>query len=78
MRKIGQTCLLLAGVALPLGTARAQGCASPLPATAGTPPIQITPVTFRILQSSLMPVPATDGLLHLAYAALMTNVSHDT
>jgi Peptidase family M23 len=81
LRKIGHACLVLAGLAgavLALGNAHAQGCGRPLPAEAGTPPIRITPVTLRILQRSVMPVPATDGLLHLAYAALMTNVSHDT
>ncbi len=34
-----------------------------------------TPVTLRILQASLIPVPATDGFIHLAYAAQITNIS---
>lgn len=38
-------------------------------------PLNMTPVTLRILQTSLIPVPATDGFVHLAYAAQVTNVS---
>jgi hypothetical protein len=56
------------------GGARAQGCAGP---AAMALPTQITPVTLHILQSDLIPVRATDGLVHLAYAAQLTNVSHD-
>jgi hypothetical protein len=57
-----------------IGGARAQSCAG----TVAPPlPIQITPVTLHILQSDLIPVRATDGLVHLAYAAQVTNVSHD-
>jgi Peptidase family M23 len=62
---------------LAIGTAHAQGCGTPLRADAGALPTQITPVTLRILQASLIPVPATDGFIHLAYVAQMTNVSHD-
>jgi hypothetical protein len=60
---------------LTIENAHAQGCA-PAPANL-VPPTQITPVTLQILQSSLIPVAATDGFVHLAYAAQVTNVSHD-
>ncbi len=41
------------------------------------PPLAITPVALRVLQDSLTPVPATDGQVHLAYAAQVTNLSQD-
>ena len=37
------------------------------------PPINLTPVTLQVLQRAIEPVPATDGLIHLAYVALLTN-----
>ncbi len=40
---------------------------------AGHRPINLTPVTLQVLQRSIEPVPATDGLIHLAYAAQVTN-----
>jgi murein DD-endopeptidase MepM/ murein hydrolase activator NlpD len=40
---------------------------------AGHPPVNVLPTALRVLQRSLEPVPATDGLIHLAYAAQMTN-----
>jgi hypothetical protein len=73
VRKIGSTIAVLLGI-LGIGSAHAQGCA---PIAAGALPTQITPVTLRILQSRLIPVAATDGFVHLAYAAEMTNLSHD-
>lgn len=57
------------------GTARAQDCASAVPAIPGGLPTQVTPLTLRVLQGSIVPVPATDGLIHLAYAAQMTNLN---
>ncbi len=51
-------------------SACAQGCAAGAAA-----PLNLTLVTFRILQSSLTPVPATDGFIHLAYAAQLTNIN---
>jgi hypothetical protein len=33
----------------------------------------VTPVTLQVLQRSVEPVPATDGLIHLGYAALAYN-----
>src|ERR1700710_2017725 len=38
----------------------AQSCAA-LPATAGQLPVAVTPVTLRILQTEIVPVPGTDG-----------------
>jgi hypothetical protein len=40
---------------------------------AGHPPVNVLPIALRVLQGSLEPVPATDGLIHLAYAAQITN-----
>jgi hypothetical protein len=37
------------------------------------PPVNATPVTLQLLQPSVEPVPATDGLIHLPYAAQVTN-----
>lgn len=60
---------------LTLGVARAQGCRA-MPAT-GAFATQITPVTLRVLQPAVIPVAATDGFVHLAYAAQITNVGRD-
>jgi hypothetical protein len=65
----------MAGLGLALLTAapalaHAQGCVAPPNVT----PLQSTPLTLRILQQSLIPVPATDGFVHLAYAAQATNL----
>ncbi len=62
-------------VILTLGAARGQGCRT-VPAT-GTFATQITPVTLRVLQPEVTPVAATDGFVHLAYAAQVTNVGRD-
>ena len=43
-------------------------CGSPLAAGAGYGDAAMTPVTLRVLQP-VIPVPATDGFIHLAYAA---------
>ncbi|WP_428488787.1 M23 family metallopeptidase [Rhodopila sp.] len=69
--------VLTAGVIvmLTLGTARGEGC-QVAPAT-GAFPTQITPVTLRVLQPAVTPVAATDGFVHLAYAAQITNVGRD-
>ena len=40
---------------------------------AALPPLDRTPVLLRVLQPSIEPVPATDGLIHLAYVAQVTN-----
>src|SRR5215813_444759 len=40
---------------------------------AAHPPASDTPVMLRVLQPSIEPVPATDGLIHLAYMAQVTN-----
>ena len=46
---------------------------SMLPPGFGHPPVNLTPVTLQVLQRSVEPVPATDGLVHLPYAAQVTN-----
>src|SRR5262249_55236411 len=46
---------------------------SRLPPGCGHPPANSTPVTLQVLQRSVEPVPATDGLIHLPYAAQATN-----
>ena len=46
---------------------------SRLPPGYGHPPDTGTPVTLQLLQPSVEPVPATDGLIHLAYTAQVTN-----
>ena len=47
-------------------------CAAALQ-NAPQPPVTATPVLLRVLQPSIEPVPATDGLIHLAYVAQVTN-----
>src|SRR5262245_46884967 len=37
------------------------------------PPVNATPLTLQLLQRSVEPVPATDGLIHLPYVAQVTN-----
>src|SRR5262249_22576458 len=50
------------------------GCARPVKdADAGSPAVNFPPVVLRVLQPSIGPVPATDGLIHLAYVAQVTN-----
>ena len=39
----------------------------------GHPPAGLTPITLQLVQRSIEPVPTTDGLIHLAYAAQVTN-----
>jgi len=39
------------------------------------PPLGHSPLLVRVLQPSVEPVPATDGLIHLAYMAQVTNHS---
>ena len=51
-----------------------RSCRSRVSNGAGTPPSGSTPVTVRIIQP-IIPVPVTDGFIHLAYAAEATNVS---
>ena len=46
---------------------------SRIPPGFGHPPANSTPVTLQVLQRSVEPVPATDGLIHLPYAAQATN-----
>ena len=69
--------VVLAGIVL-LGAeaARAQSCPAVLPG-AGVPQTAVTPVTLHVLQDEIEPVPATDGLVHLAFAAQVTNVGRN-
>jgi hypothetical protein len=69
--------LTLAMVVLALDVAQAQPCGAAPTAEAAVFPTQITPVTLRVLQPELTAVPATDGFVHLAYAALISNVGRD-
>ena len=46
---------------------------SKIPPGLGHPPVNLTPVALQVLQRSIEPVPATDGLIHLPYAAQATN-----
>jgi hypothetical protein len=55
--------------------AQAERCAAPLPSGAGIPPTRINPLIVRPLGETIIPVPATDGLIHLAYAAQTTNLA---
>lgn len=57
------------------GHAQAQRCAAPLAPGAGVPAASINPVIVRVLGDSVTPVRATDGLVHLAYAAQVTNLA---
>ena len=54
------------------GRAAADRCVT-LGQEAGHPPVNLPPVTLQVLQRWVEPVPATDGLIHLAYAAQVTN-----
>ena len=50
-----------------------RACRSRRPVDAGYPPSVATPVTVRAIQP-IIPVPATDGLIHIAFAAEVINV----
>ncbi len=51
-----------------------RACRSRVPVSAGYPASVATPVTVRAIQP-IFPVPATDGFIHLAFAAEVVNVS---
>ena len=44
-----------------------------IPPGYGHPPVAATPLALQPVQRSVEPVPATDGLIHLAYAVQVTN-----
>ena len=44
-----------------------------IPPGYGHPPANLTPLTLRVLDPSIEPVQTTDGLIHLAYTAQVTN-----
>ena len=48
------------------------------PARLRAPAAQVFSPTLQVLQRSVEPVPATDGLIHLAYPALVTWWGYDT
>ncbi len=56
-------------------SAVAQRCTEPLTSVAGVPPTTLNPVTLRVVAAPVVPVPVTDGRVHLAYAAQVTNLS---
>lgn len=68
----------VAALSLTAGGARAQRCAAPLPPSMGVPPVSSNPVLVRVLGGPIIPVPATDGLVHLAYSAQVTNLEAGT
>ena len=67
--------LLLARLLAPV-VAQAQRCTAPLPPGAGIPATDINPVTLRVFGAPIMPAPATDGRIHLAYAAEVVTLSY--
>lgn len=58
--------------------AEAQTCRSFPPPGVARMSLELTPVTLQILQPSLIPVPGTDGFIHLAYAGQVTNLDRGT
>ena len=56
------------------GAAHAAQSCPQLPPGAGVRRSSLTPLVVRPLQTVIEPVPATDGLVHLAYAAQATNM----
>jgi hypothetical protein len=59
--------------AAPQAGAAADHWCSTIPPGFGHPPVNLTVPALQVLQRSVEPVPATDGLIHLAYAALALN-----
>ena len=70
--------LLGACVLLTASGAQAQRCGVTLPPTAGFPPTATSPVIVRLLGDRITPVPMTDNLYHLAFAAQVTNLAPAT
>ncbi len=56
------------------GVVADQWC-STIPPGFGHPPVNVTIPVLQVLQRSVEPVPATDGLIHLAYTAQVTNTT---
>ncbi len=59
--------------AAPQAEAAAGAWCSAIPPGFGHPLVNLTPVALQLQQRSVEPAPATDGLIHLAYAAQATN-----
>lgn len=55
--------------------AQAQRCTAQRLHESGVPETTMTPVILRVIGAPIIPVPATDGLVHLAYAAQVTNLA---
>lgn len=62
-------------IGLPAG---AQTCSSFPPPGVARLPLQLTPVILQIPQPNLIPALGTDGLIHLAYVAQVTNLDRGT
>lgn len=68
--------LIAIGMLSVAGSAAAAGSSCPKPSSV-QPAVNLTPLTLHVLQDTIVPVPATDGLVHLAYAAQVTNLQTD-
>jgi hypothetical protein len=73
---VGLVALWAAFVIVP--SAEAQTCPSFPPPGVARMPLELTPVILQTLQPSLIPVPGTDGFIHLAFAAQVTNLDRGT
>jgi hypothetical protein len=62
--------------AAPEAGAAADHWCSRIPPGFGHPPVNGVVPAFQVLQRSIEPVPVTDGLIHLVYAALVTEHRH--
>ena len=60
------------GVGAEAGAGGSGWCAR-IPPGFGHPPANLTPLALRVLDPSIEPVQTTDGLIHLAYIAQVTN-----
>ncbi len=54
-------------------TATGSNWCARIPPGFGHPPANLTPLALRVLDPSIEPVQTTDGLIHLAYTAQVTN-----
>jgi len=59
--------------AAPASGAATDNWCSRIPPGFGHPPVNAVVPTLQVLQRSIEPVPVTDGLIHLVYAAQVTN-----
>lgn len=68
-------CLATLLLLLPIPATAARCTAPPSPAMAGVPPVDVGPLMLHVLGPPIVPVPATDGRMHLAYAAQVTSLA---